>query len=51
MLSVRYANGGNSAQNSLDKTAVSVIYDLKGPMIDGVEATAEEKETYQLQGR
>jgi hypothetical protein len=25
------------------------VYDLKGPMIDGVEATAEEKETYQLQ--
>ena len=39
----------NNTKEPLNLTTASAVYDLKGPMIDGVEATAEEKETYQLQ--
>lgn len=42
-------NDNANKKKPLNLTTASAVYDLKGPMIDGVEATAEEKETYQLQ--
>ena len=53
LFSVVFAAGCNNdnanKKKPLNLTTASAVYDLKGPMIDGVEATAEEKETYQLQ--
>lgn len=42
-------NKDNGKKEPLNLTTASATYDLKGPMIDGRKATAEERETYQLQ--